>query len=74
MQIVIPEVTRSTPYDEIPQWVTVHEAAALLGVTTWFVYQNVHQGNIPYRRVGPKIIQIPKEYFHPNRAQKQVTA
>ncbi len=69
----VPQVSRSTSYDDLPQWLSVAEAAAYLNVTTWFVYTNIHQGNIPHRRVGPKIIQIPKEFFHPNKAQKQVT-
>ncbi len=73
MAVMSVEVTRSTPYNELPQLLSVREAAAISGRTTWWVYQNIHQGNIPYRRMGPKIILIPKEYFDPSRAQAQVT-
>lgn len=66
-------VTRNTSYADLPQWLSAREAATYMGCTTWMIYQNIHQGNIPYRRVGPKIIQIPKEFYHPNKAQKQVT-
>jgi excisionase family DNA binding protein len=73
MLVKAPQITRSTPYDDLPQWLSAQEAAAVLGVTTWAIYQNIHQGHIPYRRVGPKIIQIPKDYFNPDRAKQQVT-
>lgn len=74
MQDAMAEVTRNTPYSALPQLLTVAEAAAVLGTSTWFVYENVKQGHIPHRRIGPKIIQIPKEFFHPDRAMKLVTA
>ena len=61
-------ITRSTPWEELPEWMTPTETAAYLGVTTWFVYQRIHQGEIPYRRVGPKIIQIPRVFFHSSNA------
>jgi excisionase family DNA binding protein len=66
------EITRNTSYDEMPQYVNVREAAAFLGTSTWFIYKGIHEGQIPHRRMGPKILLIPKEYFHPSRAQKQV--
>ena len=62
-------VTRSTQYTDLPEWMTVTETAAHMGVTTWFVYQRIHQGEMPYRRVGPKIIQIPRIFFHSDTAQ-----
>jgi len=73
MQLTIKEITRSTSFNDLPAWLSAREAAVLLDVSLWFVYQNIHQGNIPYRRVGPKIIQIPKEYFSPKHALAQVT-
>jgi excisionase family DNA binding protein len=69
----IVEVTRRTPFADLPEWLSVQEAAALLGLSAWTVYQNLHKGEIPYRRVGPKTIQIPKGYFHRDKAQQQVT-
>jgi hypothetical protein len=68
------DVTRSTPYDDLPQWLNVHEVATILGWTPWAVYQNIHRGEIPYRRVGKKAIQVPREFFHPNTATQRVTA
>jgi excisionase family DNA binding protein len=68
------EVTRSTPYDDLPQWLTARETAKILDVSVWFVYENVKQGHIPARKIGSKIIQIPREFFHPDNAHKAVTA
>ena len=68
MAIAIPEVNRKTPFDDLPQWLTVREGAAYLGVHYYTVMSGVHQGTIPHRRVGPKIIQIPRDYFHPDNA------
>ena len=31
------EVTRSTPYDNLPQWLNVSEVATILGWTPWAV-------------------------------------
>jgi hypothetical protein len=33
----------------------------------------VHQGLIPYRRIGKSIL-IPREFFSPDKAHTQVTA
>ncbi len=67
------EITRHTQWHELPQWLSAHEVAAYLDCSTWTIYQNIHRGLIPYRRIGPKVLQVPKEFFHPNRAQQQVT-
>jgi excisionase family DNA binding protein len=72
--VAVPQITRSTPYDQLPQWLTVAEAASYLGVNTFFIYQNVHRGDIPHRRMGPRFILIPREYFDPSSAKQEVTA
>lgn len=69
----ISPVTRATAYDDLPQYLTAREAAAYTGCSLWQIYQNIHQGHIPYRRIGPKRILIPRDYYHPNRATAQVT-
>ena len=53
------QITRHTPPDDLPQNLSVQETAAYLGLSTWSVYQLVHQGKIPHRRFG-KTILIPK--------------
>lgn len=67
-------VTRTTPFQHLPEWLSVSEAAAVLGKSPWFVYENIHQGHIPHRRIGAKVLQIPKTFFHPDNAHAQVTA
>jgi excisionase family DNA binding protein len=67
-------VTRTTAYPDLPEWMSVTETSNYLGVTKWWVYNACHTGNLPYRRLGPKLIQIPKSWFHPNRAMRQVTS
>jgi hypothetical protein len=47
--------------------------ASYLGCTPWSVYQNCRRGAIPFRRIGPKLMQIPKIFLHVREAQKQVT-
>ena len=73
--VEVPELHKITPntdYASLPSWLSCKQLALYLGVTTWFVYENVKRGEIPHRRVGPKLILIPKEYLHANRAKAQV--
>lgn len=63
------QVTRQTQYEDLPEWLSVSEVAQYLGVTAWAVYQNIHRGAIPHRRIGPKIIQIPRSFLHMSNAQ-----
>jgi len=62
-------VTRQTPYADLPEWLSVAEVAEYLDLTQWAVYQNIHRGAIPHRRVGPKILQIPRSFLDPSNAQ-----
>ena len=71
---VTPEVTRRTKYDDLPSLLTVQETATISNCTPWAIYARIHQGLIPYRRIGKKTILIPKQFFDPNRAQREVTA
>lgn len=57
------EITPKTSFDDLPEWLTVRQAAAYVGLSYWTVHQSVHRGEIPHRRFGPKIIFIPKAYF-----------
>ena len=40
----------------------VAEAAALLGVSPWLVFQQIAKGNLPHKRFGRRII-IPRAAF-----------
>jgi excisionase family DNA binding protein len=74
MPAVIFKITRHTKYEDLPEWLTQKETAAHLGVTYWAVNQAIHRGEIPYRRLGLKLIYIPKRFFDPAVARSQVTS
>ena len=42
-------------------FLTVKEAAALLGVSTRTVYGWIRDGSIPSIRFGPKLLRVPKD-------------
>ena len=56
-------VTRTTPYDELPEWLSVREAATYWNVCEWFIRKQIDSGDIPSRRLGNKLILIPKGFF-----------
>jgi len=35
---------------------SVEEAAGLLGISTWLAYELVHQGQLPFLRLGRRIV------------------
>ena len=51
---------RSDDHDDGP-FLTVKEAAALLGVSTRTVYGWIRDGSIPSIRFGPKLLRVPKD-------------
>jgi excisionase family DNA binding protein len=66
-----PQVTRFTPYDDLPERLFVQEAVTYTGLSKDTIYKQVREGKLKNVGVG-KIIQIPKECFDPSRSQ-QVT-
>ena len=57
-------VTPTTPFDELPQFLTVRDAAAYTQQSTWTIYQAVAEGRIPgTKRFGRKRVLIPREDF-----------
>jgi hypothetical protein len=56
------DVTPTTPYDELPEFLTAEQAAARMQVSTWSIRDKVKQGVIPK---DPRFhrIRIPKEQF-----------
>lgn len=53
----------NTRYDDLPEWLTLREAADVLGLSYWTVHQMVHRQFLPFRRFGPKLIYVPKNFF-----------
>ena len=67
------EITRCTPYAQLPELLTPLELASYLGLSSWCVYKQLREGLIPHRRIGRKCVFIPKAFLHANQAQKTVT-
>ena len=68
-----PTVTRTTSYDQLPEWLTLREAAALLGISYFTANAMVHRGELRHQRFGSKLIYIPKEVFAQSTAKLGVT-
>jgi excisionase family DNA binding protein len=66
-------IDRTTPFAQLPEWLSTEEVAAILGIDRWSVYSHVNQGLIPHRRFGKRIL-IPKSYVDPANAQKAVVS
>lgn len=52
-------VTRTTPFEQLPELLDVTEAATVLGVGRGSVYQAVHKGDLDGVRVG-RLLRIPR--------------
>jgi excisionase family DNA binding protein len=56
-------VTPTTPYDDLPQFLSVKEAAVYTQQWEGTIRQGIRVGTIPSKRFGVKCILIPKEAF-----------
>lgn len=52
-------VTATTPFEELPQWLSPDEAATWLRLSTWTVYEQVKLGTLASKRIGRRV-RIPK--------------
>ena len=68
-----PEITPTTPYADLPEWLTLQEAAALLGCSYFTVHKMVSRRQLPFRRFGEKLIYVPKQAFAASTAFEAVT-
>ena len=56
-------VTRSTPYADLPQYLTVDELCVVLHLGRSTVYDMIQRGDLPVRRFG-RVIRIAKTALH----------
>jgi excisionase family DNA binding protein len=56
-------VTPTTLYDDLPQFLTMKQAASYLQLSYWSIQQAVFEGRIPHRKFSQKLKLIPREYF-----------
>lgn len=60
------EVTPYTPYDQLPQYLTMRQAANFTQQSYWSITQAVNEGRIPHtNRFSKKLKLIPREHFRP---------
>ena len=62
------KVSTNTKYDDLPDWLTIRQASSYLGVSTYTLYEGVKRGTVPHRRVGLRLIHVPKHHFSPEQA------
>jgi len=48
----------------------ITEVATYWNCSKWFVYKGIDRGDIPHRRIGHRVIHIPKQFFHPDTATR----
>lgn len=56
-------VTPTTPPSDLPQLLTIKQAAAYTQQSQWTIREAVKRGEIPKKCFGRKIILIPREHF-----------
>jgi excisionase family DNA binding protein len=54
-------ITRMTPLRDLPELLRADEAAAWLGVSTWYVYELVKRNEIAHVRIGKKLVRIKRD-------------
>jgi excisionase family DNA binding protein len=67
------EVTNSTPSEDLPEYPSIKQTAAFLGMSYNWVRERVKDGTIPSSRFGTRVIRISKEDLIA-LLKKQVTA
>jgi excisionase family DNA binding protein len=58
-------ITRATPWQELPEWLTAHEVADYLDLSRNGAYDLIRRGEIPSRRIG-RAIRIPRAALAPD--------
>ena len=52
-------IDRFTPYDQLPEWLTIEEFRAFWDVGRSAAYDGIRRGDIPHQRFG-NLIRIPR--------------
>jgi hypothetical protein len=61
-------VTPYTPYDDLPQYLTIRQLASWSQQSDWSIREAIRDGRIPAtKRFGRKLILIAKDYFNPSK-------
>jgi len=55
-------VTRNTPFEELPEWLTTEEFRAYWGLGRSTVYDLIRRNEVPHKKFG-RIIRIPRAWI-----------
>ena len=64
-------VDRYTPISDLPELLRVEEAAAVLDVSKWLVYELIRRGDLPSVKLG-RIVRIPRTALQARMEQREV--
>jgi excisionase family DNA binding protein len=56
---VKPAIDRFTPYDQLPEQLTIEEYAAAAGISRWLAYEMVRKRKVASKKYG-RLLRIPK--------------
>jgi len=60
-----PRITASTPFSDLPQWLTAEGCAIYLCLSKGNVHEQIRRGDIPSRKIGGKHRVVSKDFFGP---------
>ena len=63
-------VTRTTAYDDLPEWLTPEEAWTYLRLSRAQMYDLIRKKGIASKKFGPRLIRIPKAAVAPQEIAK----
>lgn len=56
----MPDITRNTPVEQLPELLFVAEAAAWLGIGKTLAYELVQRGDLPHVKLG-RLVRVKRE-------------
>lgn len=66
-------VNRFTPISDLPEYCRVDEAAAVLDVSKWLVYELIRRGDLPSVKLG-RLVRVPRSALEVLRQTKREAA
>jgi excisionase family DNA binding protein len=61
----VTSITRTTPYDELPEWLSVEEVQQYLAIGRTSAYEAAKSGKWKVLRAG-RLVRVHKQAFKPN--------
>jgi excisionase family DNA binding protein len=67
------EITRHTPFEDLPEFLSVDELSVYLGISRGLCYDLLKRGELPSVRFG-RLIRVPKKAFEPPKPKAPARA